>query len=412
MRIANWLVMLLSIVGVGTGHADDADALFSQGKWAEALAAYETVPDTSPAYAAALRRQGTIHLMANRWSEAETKLNAALARGDAKAAASLGELESRRGNYAEAARWFAAAGRTERAAAFAMFGSERPYRMAPGPKSVSIKFEHTDPLPAIRAIANGREGLFILDTGAAETVLDPTFAKAVAVQTAGAEEGTFAGGKTAEVVYGRLTKMSLGDLTLENIPVALVSTAKFAAAANGKPVAGVIGTGLLQRFLATVDYRNGVLHLQSGETPARPQPRASIPFWLAGDHFLLAAGKLNDGDEQMFFVDTGLAGFAFTAPASTLKMAGIATPSLTAEQGGGIGTAAVAPFDIKSLSLGALRREGVSGLFGAFPPPLEMALGVRIGGIVSHGFLRPYAVTFDFKRMVIEIRDEKSPSAP
>ena len=46
-----------------------------------------------------------------------------------------------------------------------------------------------------------------------------------------------------------------------------------------------------------------------------------------------------------------------------------------------------------------IARQKIQGLFlGNFP--LENALGFRIGGIISHGFLRPYAVTFDFENML------------
>lgn len=413
MQVLRWLAplaMAASLSGSVAARAADADALFAQGKFAEALAAYQAVPEQDAAYAAALRRQGTIYLMANRWPEAEAALRAALARdaGDKKSAAQMAELESRRGNFPEAARWLTASGRAPRAAGVAMFGTDRPYRIMSRGRSAAVSFEHTDPLPAVRATANGKEGLFIIDTGAAETILDPEFAKAIAVPVAGAEQGTFAGGKTAEVVYGRLARFGIGSMSLADLPVALVSTAKFAPAANGKPVAGVIGTGLLSRFRSTIDYRKGLLQLEAGAASNAPPPLAAIPFWQVGDHFLLASGRLNDGEPQMFFVDTGLAGAAFTAPESTLKAAGIATSTPSGDANGGIGTAAVAPFEAKSISLGTLRRERMSGLYGAFPPQLEMALGTRIGGIVSHGFLRPYAVTFDFRTMLIEIRDEKS----
>lgn len=64
--------------------------------------------------------------------------------------------------------------------------------------------------------------------------------------------------------HGRLSRLSLGGMTLGDVSVALLSTAKFAPAANGKQVAGVIGTGLLSRFVATIDYPKGMLHLQGG----------------------------------------------------------------------------------------------------------------------------------------------------
>ena len=65
-----------------------------------------------------------------------------------------------------------------------------------------------------------------------------------------------------------------------------------------------------------------------------------------------------------------------------------------------------------ALSLGEARREGLVGVAGVFPPQLERAYGFRIGGLVSHGFLRDYAVTFDFERMVIVLDPAPAPLTP
>ena len=66
---------------------------------------------------------------------------------------------------------------------------------------------------------------------------------------------------------------------------------------------------------------------------------------------------------------------------------------------GGGGPVTVTPFTIKSLTLGGARQSDVTGMFGAFPMASEYAHGFRIGGIISHAFFRPYALTFDFDRM-------------
>src|SRR5208282_4416407 len=132
---------------------------------------------------------------------------------------------------------------------------------------------------------------------------------------------------------------------------------------------------------------------------------AVIPFWFVRDHYLLARGSLNDKTDQLFLVDTGLAGFAFTGPQSTLRDADIALPPTPADTTSrAVGQSAAAPFAIRALSLGMLRRENLTGLYGPFPPSLESSLGVYVGGIVSHAFFRPYAVTFDFAQMKIYLR--------
>ncbi len=55
------------------------------------------------------------------------------------------------------------------------------------------------------------------------------------------------------------------------------------------------------------------------------------------------------------------------------------------------------------LGMGGARRENLQGLLGPSPPALEHEYGVRVGGLISHGYLCPYAVTFDLERMVLRL---------
>ncbi len=49
----------------------------------------------------------------------------------------------------------------------------------------------------------------------------------------------------------------------------------------------------------------------------------------------------------------------------------------------------------------------VSSFFGGFPAESEYARGFRIGGIISHAFFRPYALTFDFDHMRLLLTSEQ-----
>jgi len=268
-----------------------------------------------------------------------------------------------------------------------------------------VPFVETDPLPLVEARVNGKPGFFLVDTGAAQIVLDPDFANGAGIETASGGTGTFAGGKTAPITYARILKFSLGKLDVASVPAILVSTAGFSGAAGARSVAGVIGTSFLSRFRSTIDYPGGTLTLEPRDTASSALPAvAEIPFWLVGDH-ILARGALNSGPEQMFFIDTGFAGSAFTAPASTFAASGVALPAMqNAPPSNAVGWRAAVPIDIRSLSLGTLTRENLSALYGPFPPSLESNTGVHIGGIVSHAFFRPYAITFDFVRMKLVVR--------
>ena len=384
-----------------------ADALFERGRFAEASATYAAVPSSSPDYQPALRRLGAIALYANRWDDAERYLLAAYSRnpGDAETEKMLAELAKRQGKFAQAAIWYRRAGNAGRATAFAAFGNAVPYRVISTAKDAEIAFVQTDPLPAVMARVNGHEGLFLIDTGGAEIVLDPAFAANAKVKAVGGDKGVFAGGKSATIAFGRIANFSLGALSLADVPAELIPTAGFSAAAQGKSVAGAIGTQLLMRFISTIDYAAGELVLAPRNSePSTDKAVAEIPFWLLSDHLIVGRGAINGSAERNFIVDTGLAGFAFTAPASTLRDAGIAIPGVTQIKGGDIGVSAAVPFDIASLSLGDLTEKNLRGLYGPFPTALEKSLSVHIAGIISHQFFRPYAVTFDFSKMKIIMR--------
>jgi tetratricopeptide (TPR) repeat protein len=394
--------------GVEVHHTAQADSQFSAGNFDEARALYQSVASSSPDHEAALRRVGAIALYENRLDDAEHQLKLALVidPSDAKAESLLAECASRRGDFTAAAVWLTKAGRLERAGAFSAFGQSMPYRVTSPATDARITFVQTDPLPAVQAKVNGVDGLFLIDTGANEVVLDPAYASAVGITANGGGSGTFAGGKTASIAYGRIPKFSLSSLNVVDVPATLLGTKGFSDAAHGKPVAGVIGTAFLSRFLATIDYPQGALSLEPRDaSPPDGGSVVAIPFWLVGDHIIAAHGTLNGGGEQLFFVDSGLAGAAFTAPASTLRDARIAIPVLGAGPSpSDVGQSAAAPFAIDALSLGDLHEKNLTDLYGPFPSPLENGLGVHLGGIISHGFFRPYAVTFDFARMKIYVR--------
>lgn len=208
--------------------------------------------------------------------------------------------------------------------------------------------------------------------------------------------------------HGRVNSVTLGDFVVKNVPVHLLDTRRFAAVTGGKRVDGILGTVVLYHFLATLDYPAAKLILkkrpkvrldQASET-ASAEKNTVIPFWMAGDHLIVAWGTVNKSKQQLFFVDTGLAGNGFTCPESTVKEAGIkVNEGLAAEGIGGGGKMRVVPFVTETLALGDASAQGIRGVFGPFPPNLEYGQGFRIGGLISHQFFRPYTVTFDFATM-------------
>src|SRR5262249_27664173 len=146
-------------------------------------------------------------------------------------------------------------GQEAKAKKLASFKQLQPYKIDGTANSTALKFVVTDPLPLIRVRANGSaEANFLIDTGAPEVILDPEFAKEVAVETFGEATGTFAGGKQAAVKQGRLDSIALGDFTVRNLPIGILNTRRFSPIFGGKQVDGIIGTVLFYHFISTLDY--------------------------------------------------------------------------------------------------------------------------------------------------------------
>ncbi|HEY2445282.1 MAG TPA: aspartyl protease family protein [Rhizomicrobium sp.] len=383
------------------------DVLFAQGQFDAAAAEYQAVPKGSQGYEPALRQLGAIALFRNHPEEAETMLRKALALnpGDGRSTGLLAEALNREGRFAEMAQLLRQIGRPERAAEFELFGKNQPYRVRGKAAPTTIPFEQTNPLPAVMVKVNDLEGLFLIDTGAPEIVLDPEYAREAQVATTAGSRGAAAGVASSGVSFARVARFGLQGLEVDDVPAMLLGMSGFSSLARGKHVAGVIGTSFLSHFRATLDYVHDRLILEPRDAQVRSGPVvAEAPFLFVGDHFLLAQGRLNKAPKQFFLVDTGLAPYAFTAPESTLREAGIAVPALQSSRSGRTVGPPAARFPIANLSLGSLEEKNLSGVFGRFPPPLELALGVRLGGIVSHAYFLPYSVTFDFVRMKIEFR--------
>lgn len=403
-----------------TSPLDRADELFKAGSFNEAEAIYAKENPAKTARAAL--RLGQIALFRNRLADAQRWLRIAndLTPDDATARKALADAYYRADDFPHAAPLLRAGGAEATAKKLESFGTTTPY-VIEGPAESKVKFDQTDPLPVIRVKINGKDEVnFIIDTGAAEVVLDEEYAASLGVPDFGATTGTFAGGAKAPVHHGRIDSITMGDFVVKNVPVSLTSTKRFSAVAMGKPVSGILGTSALAHFLSTFDYPGGelVLRRRTKENLKRVDEASAaskavvLPMFEAGDHFMVVWGRVNDSEPMLFFVDTGLAGGGFVCPQSTIEKAKIDVGDALSQGIGGGGAVKVAPFVVRELALGDAHEKGINGFSGAFPPSLEYAHGFRIGGLISHGFFRRYAVTFDFDGMRLLLAPRKAASMP
>jgi predicted aspartyl protease len=314
----------------------------------------------------------------------------------------------RRNDFKKAAELFEAVGQKPKADKLRRLAEKPAYELEGGPGRTVVPFIKTDPLPLVKMRVNGgEEAVFLIDTGGWELILESGFAEKIGAEKLGEQTATYAGGRQAKTYQGIVDKVEVGDFIVKNVPVHINDSPKGMSRIFGQDISGVIGTVFLYHFLFTLDYPGGNLVLErltednsaNLSRAAQSEGFIQIPFWMAGDHFMVAWGTINE-KPILFFIDTGMAGGGFTCTESMLKEAGIQLP----EQGGtGIGGGGQVSVKViqADLTLGAARENNVRGFYGALPPGPETRHGFRLGGLISHGFLRPYRVIFDFKSMTL-----------
>jgi hypothetical protein len=403
MPAIGWLAASTTSAAPSSHTRADAESAFVAARFDEADRGYASILSQHARDTLALVRRGQIALFSNRLADAGRLLEQARAAGATpiRTSALLGEVAYRQDDYAGAAALFQSTGHDAKSRKLASFAGVRPWRIE-GPDSVSIPMIQADPLPLISMSVNGKGPyFFLIDTGGGELALDPDLADTLGLERFGEEMGTFAGGRKSAVVQSRVGSLTLGALTIHDVPAGLLETKKFSPIAFGRRVAGIVGTVFLYHFRATLDYPHARLVLVRRGSAAPATGAIEMPFWMAGDHYMVASGTVDSSGSKTWFVDSGMAGAAFTAPASTLRDAGIPLPDTTKGISGigGGGSVHASMFHVSRLTLGSAEASNLMGFFGVFPPTLERAFGFQIDGLVSHAFLRAWSVTFDFDRM-------------
>ncbi len=380
--------LLLGLGIAGAAHAggltpDHCAAIFRAGDFEGARTCYQAVLERAPDDATANLGAGILALYAGDLESATRRLSSAQNRGldEARIARLLAQVHARRPASGE-------------------------YEIKMGDNPVRVPFVATDPLPILMVRVNGaRNAYFKLDTGAGPVMLNSELANELGIKAKDGSIGTFAGGKHAPVQRAMLDSIALGSVTVTNLP-ALVPSRNRIKLRNGLWIDGVIGTGLLSRFLTTIDYPHGALVLRprsdssAFEAQAARNGAVRVPLWLVGDYSLFARGRLGDAPEGLFSIDTGCAGCGVLATDAGLKAAHITPDAAHAFRGrGGGGTVTALPFTA-DVTLGSVTEHRVRGVYTPEGSPYGL-FPFEVEGAISHGFFRRYALTLDFDAMLL-----------
>ncbi|VUS52305.1 retropepsin-like aspartic protease [Klebsiella spallanzanii] len=297
------------------------------------------------------------------------------------------------------------------------FGDTKPYRPQwRGDKSV-LPFISMNNLPVVSISVNGQPMNVFIDTGADLLVLNSVTAEKMGIKPVASYTGIYAGGKTAETRYSRLTHLGLGTVTLHDVPIDLAEFPPewvFTDENTGETIEvdGILSTGVFHQFLTTMDYpgRQLVLEPRGGAISSVSATATEIPFILDGSHFMIVKGAVNGKEGVSLFLDSGLDDpeASILLQQGALDYVGIKrdkqgayTPE-NSKGGLGGGGFEITRLSIDSVALGPLKQTSLTGLFGVLPEALyHTESGMILDGFLSHQFLRHYKWTIDFDSMVM-----------
>ncbi|WP_329086585.1 aspartyl protease family protein [Actinomadura citrea] len=405
---AGALLPLAGAAGRATASAGGAagvepDQLFKAGRFDAADRAYAALLRKNPVNARALAGRGRIALLANDFRHAERFLSRAieLAPDDAFSKRRLAECFVRQDQVRRAVPLLRGTGDPTDAAYADQYAgmTGMSYRIE-GAHQTQVPIISVDPLPSVRASINGGPArTFIIDTGATLAL------RSVTAQEAGlralATSTTHPAGQTLTTYHGVMDSFRVGDIGMGNVPVVWYDLRTPDLPDGSKP-AGVIGTELLSRFIATLDYAAPTLVLRR-RTPAQVRQaraeagrtRASrLPLWIAGDHVPCSLGSVNALGPRVASLDTGGMGLGIMMTENNAKRAKVAIDYDHPNDQGPMKSYPISP---ERISLGGAVGRDVPGVVG--PWPWLTLFGFDTVGNFTHEFFKHRAITFDYASM-------------
>ncbi len=273
-------------------------------------------------------------------------------------------------------------------------------------RPVSVPFDYSQKEIVMKGRINGSEELdFLLDTGASDTIID----RRVAAEHYLTKMGQYDIAAIAGMVTARsssIKRMELGNLLMNDVPARILDLSA-QSRQMGKPIAGIIGTNVISKFLVTLDYSKPSVVFADIDTTARPTRAAAASFTQKQAPFVKVL--FNGKDEQILLVDTGAA-FNHIPPTVAQKYLGSDPANVRhSTEGTGLdgrplqlGTVVI---DTVSLAGQALRK--VSFTFPSNTDAQKNAAksGGREGGffqdsrlgILGNPFFQNFIVTIDYK---------------
>jgi hypothetical protein len=253
----------------------------------------------------------------------------------------------------------------------------------------------------VNAIIND-QGPFpvMFDTGGVEAIT-PETATALGLLVEGQGTGRGSGERAVSVAFTHLQTLRVGGAELSDIALPVIPLPQFVTdRGNRKPLAGLIGFGVLSRFTVRLSYDDQTLTLTPAENFRYTGKGERVPVFFADKTPVISAAA--DGVPGSFEIDTGSSTAALVLQRGFVEQHGLEArhPGRLHMKAGGIGgvfETIAARLDRFDLAASKIERPVVE-----FPSRDEGGIPVtNIDGSIGYRILRQFVITFDYSRREI-----------
>lgn len=191
---------------------------------------------------------------------------------------------------------------------FSMPVGSRIARLDKGP--VEVPFIYSNNQILVKAKVNGvKDLLFLLDTGATQTILDSQRAKELSLVNPNASKNISitTGSGFIKMHTVKLDSLQLGEIKLEQVAIATAKLQSLSTISEMEP-AGLLGANILKRFFVTIDYERQVVRFSDPDNVTVPEHAIVIETKPSlGMGGLALEGTIDGSSKLTFLIDTGAA---------------------------------------------------------------------------------------------------------
>jgi len=285
---------------------------------------------------------------------------------------------------------------------FTMLIQFRPASIAETEADVNqVKFTDHLGLMLFDGEINGNQGVFLLDTGADNSIVNPRLAKEMGLKEI---KGAYSILGFGGIDQYQIDSFSFGDWEFENIKL-IGMDLSLIERYLGFDLLAVIGGDLLDDYALMIDYQDETFYLSKEPLTVR-ENAVSMPIWIR-DKLVFAKGRTKaDGAEYAFLVDTGAtASVYFKNRIEEFHPDYVTWPaSLGWQEATFLGKMNVDLYKMPEFHMGNIGIENMvtvvmeAGILGL---GLNLISGDPLHGVIGYSFMKHFRVTFDYPRKKI-----------